>query len=179
MLCMECGAEMRKCSDSVDAEYRGEKITVHGVEHYVCDTCGEIVFDAEDGKKYDAEVIRRYATIHDLLSADEIRAIRKGAGLTQRDFEKVIGVSSPSVSRWETGRVLQSKPLDLLMRAYRNAPELMRARIEQCEIRVSDKRAEVVRFPKMTSGKRGDRGKQPSRTVASLASNRIEPAWEM
>lgn len=179
MLCMECGSEMRKCSDSVDAEYRGEKITVHGVEHYACDTCGEIVFDAEDGKKYDAEVIRRYATIHDLLSPEEIKAIRKSSGLTQRDFEKVIGVSSPSVSRWETGRVLQSKPLDLLMRAYRDAPELMMTRIEQCEIRVNDKNAEVIRFPDVAFRKRRDREKQSSKSATSIANYQVESALEM
>lgn len=146
MICVECGAEMRKCSDPIETDYRDERIVVRGIEHHRCDSCGEIVFDADEGKRFDAEVIRQYAVLHDLLTPEEIRAIRKGYGLNQREFERVLGVSAPSVSRWETGRVQQSKPVDLLMRAYRDDRTLMKSRMEQCEIEVGKHPCKVISF---------------------------------
>ena len=38
------------------------------------------------------------------ISADEIKNIRKGLGMTQGVFAAVIGVSKKTVESWETGR---------------------------------------------------------------------------
>ena len=42
--------------------------------------------------------------------------------MTQKEFESMLGVSSPSASRWESGKVPQSKPVDLLIRVARDIP---------------------------------------------------------
>ena len=39
MRCMECGKEMQFTTAPMTEIYRGEKITVKGIEHYVCE-CG-------------------------------------------------------------------------------------------------------------------------------------------
>lgn len=145
MQCVECGSKMRKCSDPIKETFRGEEFTVRGIKHYVCDGCGEVVFDAEEGKKFDADILKQYAMRENLLSPQEIKEIRKKHGLSQRDFEKVLGVSSPSVSRWETGKVLQSKPVDLLMRAYSKETALLKGRMKQVEVRGNVRN--IIDFP--------------------------------
>lgn len=36
------------------------------------------------------------------VTADEIRQVRKSLGITQKDFAELIGVSKPTVERWES-----------------------------------------------------------------------------
>lgn len=146
MICAECGAKMHRSSAPVEETFRGERITLEGIEHFECDACGEVAFDAENGKKYDETLIDKYSQLAGLLSPREIRRIRKDHGLTQRDFERVLGVSSPSVSRWETGKVIPSKPIDLLMRAYRDSPELLESRMEQVEVGVYAANLKAIPF---------------------------------
>ena len=51
-----------------------------------------------------------------LLSPGEIRAIRERLRLTQRAFEKLLGVGPKTVVRWEKGTVFQNRATDSLLR---------------------------------------------------------------
>ena len=141
MICVECGSEMRKSTEPIKEIFRGEELTITSVEHYKCDHCGEIVLSADNGKIFDNKLVEQYAKVSG-LSPSEIKSFRTQLGLKQTEFEKMLGVTSPSVSRWESGKVCQSKPVDLLMRAYMDAPYLAETRIAKCEIR-----AMIVPFP--------------------------------
>ena len=77
MLCAECGSEMRRCTDPIKETFRGEEIMVTGIEHYLCDSCGEILFGSNEGKDFDAEILRQYALRENLLTPQEIKTIRK------------------------------------------------------------------------------------------------------
>lgn len=153
MICVECGGLMHESSDSISETFRGEEFTIEGIHHYACDSCGEIVFDAEDGKKFDAAILEQYAAREGLLSSEEIKALRTKYGLNQQDFAKVLGVSLPSVARWETGRVLQPKSTDLLMRAYAKEPLLMNERIKQAGVHASAGQTRIISFPGNRSGR--------------------------
>lgn len=131
MICVECGAQMRKTSEPMEETFRGVALILTGIEHYKCDNCGEVVLSAKEAKKYDRQLISAYSSKVGLLRPDEIKAIRNKYQLTQQEFERVLGVVSPSVSRWETGKVIPSKQVDLLMRAYDEKPDLMRKRMEE------------------------------------------------
>lgn len=121
MFCAECGApKMRRTDEPITDTFKGTEITVRGVAHWVCDSCGETVFSADDLKDYAEAENAAFREMHGLLSPSEIRAIREDHGLTQAQFEAVLGVKSPTVSRWETGAVVQTKPIDSLMRMFRN-----------------------------------------------------------
>lgn len=60
-----------------------------------------------------------------LTIPEEIKGIRKSLGLKQHDFETLIGVSSPTASRWETGAMLPSKTTDTLIRVLAEFPEVV------------------------------------------------------
>ena len=97
-------------------EYRGETITVCGIEHYVCPECGEYAIGAVESKKLAHGIVCEYAKTQGLLTPDQIAAIRKKTGLNQSDFQKMIGVNGVTVSRWETGKAQQSKMADNFLR---------------------------------------------------------------
>ena len=56
MFCPECGDDMRKTNEAI----REEVLEVLGIDHYVCDACGETAFDACDMKKLHEQLDRAY-----------------------------------------------------------------------------------------------------------------------
>lgn len=124
MKCIECGAEMIESKDSITENFRGEEVTVRGVEHYLCPECGEIEFDADALDDWSAKIDAAYRDAKGLLAPSEIRAIRKSYGLTQEQLEQVLGVGPISVTRWERGKVVQNKTVDTLIRIMRDYPSI-------------------------------------------------------
>src|SRR5436853_460487 len=59
---------------------------------------------------------------HGLLSAHEIRAIRERFGLTQADLSRILRLGANTVSRWESGRNVQTAAMDILLRMIRDLP---------------------------------------------------------
>ena len=134
MLCVECGAEMRWTDEPVAEVFKGMEFTVEGVRRYVCDSCGNDEMDVEEAEKLSRELSRRYAEAQGLLTPKEIRNLRKQLGLNQKEFEKLLKVSSPTVSRWETGAMQQSKQADELMRIYMSRRDVLEDALERAEI---------------------------------------------
>lgn len=130
MLCMECGAEMRWTEDDFEEEYRGERFTVGGVGRWVCDECGNDQMSGEAADMVGASLASQYARAHGVPTPWEVRDLRRSLGMTQRDFEAAMGVSSPTCSRWESGAMIPSGPAAALMRVYRAHPELAREALE-------------------------------------------------
>ena len=120
MFCPECGYKelIETCSPMVE-EFKGENITVEGITRFECPQCGEYVISAAQGDELDDILYEEYRKRTGLLSPNEIKTIRKKYGWTQVEFEKILGVSSPTVSRWESNAVIQTKVADNLMRAIR------------------------------------------------------------
>ena len=52
----------------------------------------------------------------------EIRAIRERFGLTQADLARLLHLGANTVSRWESGRNVQTAAMDLLLRLVRDVP---------------------------------------------------------
>lgn len=63
-----------------------------------------------------------YRKRHELLSADEIRAIRDQFNLTQADLARLLRLGANTVSRWESGRNVQTAAMDILLRRIRDLP---------------------------------------------------------
>ena len=134
MRCLECGAEMRRTAEPVTEAYRGEEFTVDGIDRWVCDACGNDEMQASEAERLSRALAREYARAHGLLTPDEVKALRKSLGLTQREFERLLGVSSPTVSRWETGAMQQSMTANRLMELLRDCPEAGEQLMEMADI---------------------------------------------
>lgn len=122
MRCAECGSELRETSEPIIETYRGESITINGIRHMQCDRCGEYELSADEADRLSRMLADEYARRHGLLSPSEIRSLRKSLGMTQRQFEEAVGVTSPTCSRWENGTSQQSRTADRLMRVMRDVP---------------------------------------------------------
>ena len=122
MRCMECGKEMQFTTAPMTEIYRGEKITVKGIEHYICE-CGNDEMTAAEATKLAHALASQYAKAHGLLSPSDIKDLRSDLGLTQREFESLLGVSKPTGSRWENGASQQSITANNLMKLIRDVPE--------------------------------------------------------
>lgn len=123
MLCMECGHELKRAFGPMTETYKGREYTVDGIERDVCPVCGEYEISASESNKLDKALAEAYRRDEGLLSPREIRDLRKSLDMNQREFEALIGVSSPTCSRWETGSMMQSRTVDKLMRIYIAHPE--------------------------------------------------------
>ena len=100
----------------------GEDISVPSVPHLRCPKCGEVILRFEDARRLNLDAMAIYRKRHGLLSADEIRAIRKEFGLTQNELARLLRLGTNTVSRWESGRNVQTAAMDVLVRLLRDLP---------------------------------------------------------
>ena len=100
----------------------GEEISVPSAAHLRCPKCGEMVLRFEDARRLSADAIAIYRRKHGLLSAEDIRAVRKRFGLTQRDLARLLRLGSNTISRWEAGRNAQTEAMDVLLCLLRDVP---------------------------------------------------------
>jgi putative zinc finger/helix-turn-helix YgiT family protein len=76
----------------------------------------------QDSKRLGEDAIALYRKEHGLLSADEIRSIRERFNLTQLELAHLLHLGSNTVSRWESGRNVQTAAMNLLLRLIRDLP---------------------------------------------------------
>ncbi len=100
----------------------GESVAVPSIPHHSCPACGEVVLGFEEGQRLAAEAFARYRLEHGLLSADEIRALRESLGLTQAELARLLRLGANTISRWESGRNVQTGAMDVLLRMIRDVP---------------------------------------------------------
>jgi len=100
----------------------GEEITVPSAAHLKCPKCGEVVLRLQDAKRLHEDASEIYRRKHDLLSANEIRAIRERFNLNQTDLARLLRLGANTVSRWESGRNVQTAAMDMLLRLIRDLP---------------------------------------------------------
>lgn len=130
--CAICNAEAaKKIRGEFSARYNQVPVTVPDVEMYECGSCGEQFFDPEQAKALSIAVKREVRRKAGLLAPEEIVAIRQRLKLSQTDLEELLGLGPKVVTRWETGRVVQSKTADVALRLLDVDPknlERLRAR---------------------------------------------------
>ena len=82
----------------------------------------QIVLRYQDARRLSEDAIANYRRKHGLLSANEIRAIRERFGLTQAEFARLLRLGANTLSRWESGRNVQTEAMDTLLRLIRDLP---------------------------------------------------------
>ena len=111
---------------TIKYEGRPYDVELPDLELPKCRKCGEVVFDNHAGHQIN-RVLRQQLG---LLQPDQIRAGRNELGLSQRDFAAHLGVAEESVSRWETGALIQSRVVDRQIRLFFEFPSVREALIE-------------------------------------------------
>jgi HTH-type transcriptional regulator / antitoxin MqsA len=110
-------------------------ISIPDAEMYECASCGERFFSPDQAKALSLSVKRQARIEAGLLIPEEIVAIRQKLGLSQSELERLFGLGSKVVTRWETGRVVQSKAADVALRLLALDPEnLKRLRLRRDQV---------------------------------------------
>jgi putative zinc finger/helix-turn-helix YgiT family protein len=120
--CPQCGTTMKIKHGTLRIAVNGEDVAVPRTAHLGCPKCGEVVLRLEDARRLSADAVALCREKQGLLSASEIRAIRKRFGLTQADLARLLHLGLNTVSRWEAGRKLQTEAMDVLLRLLRDVP---------------------------------------------------------
>lgn len=154
MRCTECGSEMNEVTGAFTEEYRGESITVENVHRFECTSCDESTWPVDGlDTLWDGQTAE-YARRHEMLRPADIKALRKKLGMTQKAFERMLGVSSPTCSRWENNSLQQSRGVDLLMHVAREVPgaaDYLRDFAERDAARTAERlKAEAAQNPDQT-----------------------------
>ncbi len=79
---------------------------------HICTNCGFQYLD-ESGTSLKHEAICRHLGV---LTPAEIVAIRSSLGVSKAELSRVTGIGTASLSRWESGALIQSKSIDCLLR---------------------------------------------------------------
>ena len=94
-------------------------ILVKNISRSCCPHCGEIFYNKEEVENYEIQLEKALETMrkcNGLLTAQEIKNIRKKYDLTQVQLEKLLDIGPKNVAKWETYRSNQSKNIDKILR---------------------------------------------------------------
>lgn len=118
-------ARLRPATYTGELKHRGQTIPVENLERYVCDACGaDPVLEDQIGRNH-AKYMEARRKADGLLSSEEIRALRKGLGLTQQKASRIFGGGANAFSKYERGDVMQSLAMDRLLRLVDLQPGLL------------------------------------------------------
>jgi len=125
-ICPACGSRGVEITNRpIDMGGPAERAEVDpGFEYEHCRVCGE---DFVPACEVDGLLRRSIVTEREgagLLSSADIRSVRLDLGLTQAGLASLLGVGDKTVTRWETGTVIQSRMADHFIRLLAAHPEI-------------------------------------------------------
>jgi DNA-binding transcriptional regulator YiaG len=120
--CGQRGLNPVRVNHTVAAKHDGTEyiIAVPDLAVEQCSSCGNVFF----GNEADDQISRVLRDQLHLLQPEQIKDCRNWLDLTQEHIAAEIGAAAESLSRWENGRILQSRGTDRFLRAYFALPEL-------------------------------------------------------
>ena len=85
----------------------------------VCPACHEIIYGPEAARIQHRAICKAYH----LLTPEEIKGVREQLGKTQEEFAELTGIGVATLSRWEKGRLIQTRAHDNYLRLLQVLPE--------------------------------------------------------
>lgn len=115
-ICPICGlGKLEKEIGCESFEYKGEIKTIPNYVTYKCNKCRESIVDKKTMKE-SGRILKDFQRKTDgLLTAEEIKGIKKKLNLTQEKIAEILGGGGKSFARYETGMVCQSRGMDNLL----------------------------------------------------------------
>lgn len=91
-----------------------------------CSKCGELASTPEENDQFLKDIYDIYKRKHNLLTTDEIIAIRDYYSLSLRDFSKILGISHITYHRYEKGAIPDTALNNLLILVNKNPANLLK-----------------------------------------------------
>ena len=95
------------------------KIVIEAVKVLVCAACGEVFYGPEAEHAQHRAICKAYH----LMTPEEIKGVREQLGKTQEEFAELTGIGVATLSRWEKGRLMQTRAHDNYLRLLQALPE--------------------------------------------------------
>ena len=122
--CPICNHELKKIKNGTLQSKRktsnGFKgILIENLSYTKCDYCNEVFFSPEESENYEIQLekaLEKERRCGHLLTAKEIKLIRKKYDLTQQQLELLLKIGPKNVAKWETYKSNQSPAIDNLLR---------------------------------------------------------------
>ena len=122
--CPECNHELKRIENgTLQTKHKTSNgckdILVENLSYSKCDYCNEIFYNSDDLDNYEIQfekALEKERKSENLLTAKEIKAIRKKYNLTQLQLELLLKIGPKNVAKWETYKSNQSKTIDKLLR---------------------------------------------------------------
>jgi HTH-type transcriptional regulator/antitoxin MqsA len=102
--------------------YKGESSTFD-MPGWYCHESGESIHTAEDIKVSDAALKELKIQVENLLRPQDVKRIREGFGLTQREAGALIGGGPNAFQKYEQGTVTVSRGISNFLRVLERHPE--------------------------------------------------------
>ncbi len=145
--CTECGREAESVVGEFIVEHSGQTRKVSD-SYMQCVGCGVVSYVGAQISAHEHAVAACIREIDGLLSADELRAIRMKYSLRQIDLEKMLSTGPKTWTRWERGKVPQSKTADKLIRLLAINPSLVLRFMRDARIDNAEAEATLVQAEK-------------------------------
>jgi putative zinc finger/helix-turn-helix YgiT family protein len=120
--CPRCGSEMIEARSALTFPVNGEEIEVLASPHLRCRKCDEVILRLDESKQLRERALGVYRQKYRLLGGDEIRRMRERLALTQGQLAELLRLGINTISRWESGRNVQTAAMDVLLRLVRDVP---------------------------------------------------------
>lgn len=95
---------------------------VENIEYSKCPNCGEEAVWMDQARRNDKRFADAKRAASDLLISSEITDARNQWGLTQSLTSQLLGGGANSFNKYESGAVIQSAAMDLVIRLIRDVP---------------------------------------------------------
>lgn len=135
-LCERGQLEPRVIDETI--RYDGAELIVRGVEISICHVCGEEVITPQQARANEVKFSDAKRAHDGLLTSSEISEWRERWHLTQQTAAALLGGGVNAFSKYERGEVIQSKPMDLLVRASDRFGELREFLAERAGVTLLD-----------------------------------------
>jgi putative zinc finger/helix-turn-helix YgiT family protein len=99
------------------------ELSIPRLEIPICGNCGEELFTIG----VDEQITNALRERLHLLTPRQIRTARKALGLHQYELARRLRIAPATISRWETGSLIQSGAMDNYLRIYFAIPEVRNA----------------------------------------------------
>jgi HTH-type transcriptional regulator/antitoxin MqsA len=96
------------------------------VQGWWCDSCGEAIFDGAALAERERAFLELKAEVDEVLGPEQVAAIRKQLGLSQRSASELLGGGPHAFQKYESGKQAVSVPMSNLLYLLANDPTRLR-----------------------------------------------------
>lgn len=125
MDCVLCGKPAITVKAKRPGRYKAEVVEVDS-EFFRCEPCQENFFSPEQMRAHFRAVKNEIRKKYGLLPPERIAQIRRNLNLTQEQLERLLGTGPKTIVRWESGKVIQGRSHDNILRLLERDPALVK-----------------------------------------------------